>query len=170
VTLGIAIGVRAVGTDDSVSTVVGLSALPVVGLSILARTPWGKSLQTSLDAGRPEREAAKVRAAADRAAARDRLSRLYGPSRTLLVSPPPAHLDGSLPADLGFDPLSLSAGGRLAAMRTYELLHARWAMLAVPGCVIPEGLSRAGVPLGESIWWKVGAAKLAGETLDYAGA
>jgi len=169
-TIGIAVGVRVVGADDSLQTVVGLSALPVVGLSILARTPAGKALQELLVADAPAREAA--RAAREAARAQARLSSpLYGASRPLLwgVSAAPAHLDGSLAADAGFDPLNLAAEGRLAKMREAELLHARWAMLGVPGALIPEVLSRSGVDVGEAIWWKVGAAKLAGDTINWGG-
>ena len=35
-------------------------------------------------------------------------------------------------------------------------MHARWAMLAAIGCLIPEVLSLQGVELGEPVWWKVG--------------
>ncbi len=79
--------------------------------------------------------------------------------------------------DYGFDPLGLAAGAgapgspsRLAAMHEAELLHARWAMLAAPGALLPELLSSsAGVDLGEPVWWKVGAAKLAGDTINWGG-
>jgi len=44
-----------------------------------------------------------------------------------------------------------------------ELLHARWAMLAVVGVVVPELLASFGaLPVAEPVWWKVGAAKAAG--------
>merc|ERR1711977_196744 len=49
----------------------------------------------------------------------------------------PAHLDGSLPGDFGFDPLGL--GKDPAALKWYqqaELQHARWAMLGVTGILI----------------------------------
>lgn len=35
-----------------------------------------------------------------------------------------------------------------------EILHARWAMLAVPGCLVPELLSLGGLDIGEPVWWK----------------
>lgn len=169
VTLGIAVGVKVIGANDSVASVVGLSALPVVGLSVLAKTPFGRGLEDGLKASKAERRAASERALSAQAAARAAMPRLFGPNRVRLVASPPAHLDGTLPADEGFDPLSLGAGGRLAAMRTAELLHARWAMLAAPGVVVPELLSRSGVELGEPVWWKVGASKLAGDTLNWGG-
>jgi hypothetical protein len=138
-------------------------------LSPHPRTPAGPQLQSGLASSAPQRSAAKAATAEARAAARSRLADLYGPTRALLVAPPPEHLDGSLPADLGFDPLGLGTG-RLAAMRTYELLHARWAMLGAVGAIVPEALTRAGVELGgESVWWRVGAAKLAGETINWGG-
>ena len=51
-----------------------------------------------------------------------------------------------------------------------ELLHARWAMLAVVGVVVPELLASFGaLPVAEPVWWKVGAAKAAGADLAYLG-
>ena len=42
-----------------------------------------------------------------------------------------------------------------------EIIHARWAMLGIPGVFIPELLVRyGGVQLSEPVWWKVGYAKL----------
>merc|ERR1711971_292065 len=59
---------------------------------------------------------------------------------------PAAHLDGSLPGDYGFDPLSLSADPEMRQwMVQAELQHARWAMLGVAGCVAPELLTNIGV-------------------------
>ena len=48
------------------------------------------------------------------------------------------------------------------------MLHARWAMLGVVGAVVPELLTDLGAlpPLAESVWWKVGAAKLSGGARD----
>jgi len=51
----------------------------------------------------------------------------------------PAHLDGSLPADFGYDPLGL--GKDPASLKWYreaELQHARWAMLGVAGVLGQE--------------------------------
>ena len=59
---------------------------------------------------------------------------------------PAAHLDGSLPGDYGFDPLSLSADPEMKKwMVQAELQHARWAMLGVAGAVAPELLTKIGV-------------------------
>lgn len=55
--------------------------------------------------------------------------------------PRPSYLDGSQPGDYGFDPLKLGeVPGNLERHREAELIHCRWAMLAVPGVLIPEAL------------------------------
>lgn len=67
-------------------------------------------------------------------------------------------LTGEMAGDYGWDPLRLwhrAQPGQRAWLREAELLHARWAMLAVVGCVVPEALAVAGVDLGEPVWWKV---------------
>ncbi|WP_289490169.1 chlorophyll a/b-binding protein, partial [Klebsiella pneumoniae] len=59
---------------------------------------------------------------------------------------PPAHLDGSLPGDFGFDPLNLGVNKEaLDWYRNAELQNGRWAMLGVAGIVIPAELTRVGV-------------------------
>jgi light-harvesting complex I chlorophyll a/b binding protein 4 len=51
----------------------------------------------------------------------------------------PPHLDGSLPADYGFDPLNLGSNpDKLKWFREAELLHARWAMLGTAGVLAQE--------------------------------
>jgi hypothetical protein len=70
VTVGIAVGVRVVGTSESMSTVVALSALPVVGLSVLARTPAGAALQAAATAKAEASRAGEQQRLRDRAAAR----------------------------------------------------------------------------------------------------
>ena len=52
VTLGIVVGVKVVSSSETASTVIGLSSLPINGLSILARTPFGRSLQARTAAAR----------------------------------------------------------------------------------------------------------------------
>ena len=48
----------------------------------------------------------------------------------------PAHLNGELPGDYGFDPLNLGKdAGNLARFRECEILHGRWAMLGALGCL-----------------------------------
>merc|ERR1719159_1172097 len=51
----------------------------------------------------------------------------------------PSHLDGSLAADFGFDPLNLGADpSKLKWFREAELVHARWAMLGTAGVLAQE--------------------------------
>ncbi|CAI7919289.1 unnamed protein product [Closterium sp. NIES-53] len=51
-----------------------------------------------------------------------------------------------------------------------EILHARWAMLGALGVVVPEALQHySDTAFLEAVWWRVGAAKLAGDDLDYLG-
>merc|ERR1711904_675311 len=52
---------------------------------------------------------------------------------------PPAHLDGSMPGDFGFDPLRLGTDPTLLKwFREAELQHCRWAMLGVTGILLGE--------------------------------
>lgn len=54
-------------------------------------------------------------------------------------STPPKHLDGSLPADFGFDPLGLGGDPEfLKWAAESERVHSRWAMLAVAGILAQE--------------------------------
>jgi hypothetical protein len=67
-------------------------------------------------------------------------------------------LDGSLPGDYGFDPLSL--GVEPYKLKWYvqaELQNARWAMLAVAGILVPEVLKSigAGGPAADVAWFNV---------------
>ena len=72
----------------------------------------------------------------------------------------PLELDGSLPGDVGFDPAGFTkedgegqglwlppgyddktyCGSRVEYLREVEVLHGRWSMLAVVGCMAPEAL------------------------------
>ncbi|CAK9867323.1 unnamed protein product [Sphagnum jensenii] len=55
--------------------------------------------------------------------------------------PRPPYLDGSAPGDFGFDPLGLGeVPENLERYKESELIHSRWAMLAVPGVLLPEAL------------------------------
>lgn len=76
-----------------------------------------------------------------------------------------SYLDGSLPADFGFDPLGLSdpegAGGFIDPkwLAYSEVIHARWAMLGAAGIIAPEILANAGVipqSVDQVLWWKSG--------------
>jgi light-harvesting complex I chlorophyll a/b binding protein 4 len=54
-------------------------------------------------------------------------------------STPPNHLDGSLPADFGFDPIGLGTDPDfLKWAAEAERVHSRWAMLAVAGILVQE--------------------------------
>ncbi|XP_073001289.1 chlorophyll a-b binding protein 7, chloroplastic isoform X4 [Typha latifolia] len=99
----------------------------------------------------------------------------YGRDRPRWLGPIPynypPYLTGDLPGDYGFDLAGLAKDP--VAFRKYfnfEILHARWAMLASLGVIIPELLDVLGVVhFVEPVWWKVGYAKLQGDTLDYLG-
>ncbi|CAL0328437.1 unnamed protein product [Lupinus luteus] len=55
--------------------------------------------------------------------------------------PRPEHLDGSAPADFGFDPLGLGrVPENLERFKESEVFHCRLAMFAVPGVLVPEAL------------------------------
>lgn len=72
-------------------------------------------------------------------------------------STPPPYLDGSLPGDVGFDPLGL--GEDPEALKWYvqaELVHARFAMLASVGMLVPEIITKLGLA-NIPVWFKAGA-------------
>ncbi|KAK9989859.1 hypothetical protein SO802_030098 [Lithocarpus litseifolius] len=72
-------------------------------------------------------------------------------------SSPPEWLDGSLPGDFGFDPLGLGSDPEsLKWFAQAELMHGRWAMLAVAGILIPEWLGRIGF-IDKFSWYDAGA-------------
>jgi len=65
----------------------------------------------------------------------------------------PAHLDGTLPGDFGFDPLGLGADPeRLKYYQEAELMNSRWAMMAVTGITVTEVMGIGGP------WYEAGAA------------
>lgn len=69
----------------------------------------------------------------------------------------PAHLDGSMVGDNGFDPLGLGTDPEtLVWYRQAELQHCRWAMLGVVGILVPELLTKLGI--GNFPEWNVAGA------------
>ncbi len=68
----------------------------------------------------------------------------------------------------GYDPLGLGKDPeQVAKYRVNELIHARWAMLAAAGIIIPEGLQANGAAIKGGTWFETGAEMLNGGTLNY---
>ena len=68
----------------------------------------------------------------------------------------------------GYDPLGLGKDdATLAKYRSNELLHARWAMLAAAGIIIPEGLQANGAPIVGGTYFETGSKMLDGGLLNY---
>ncbi|GBF88582.1 chlorophyll a-b binding protein, chloroplastic [Raphidocelis subcapitata] len=103
------------------------------------------------------------------------LSKWYGPDRALFLpgglldrDDLPLYLDGTLPGDYGYDPLGLGKDTeQVAKYRVNELIHARWAMLAAAGIIIPEGLAASGSAIKGATWFETPAAMLNGGTLNW---
>eukprot|EP00355_Strombidium_rassoulzadegani_P003437 CAMPEP_0168628372 /NCGR_PEP_ID=MMETSP0449_2-20121227/11809_1 /TAXON_ID=1082188 /ORGANISM="Strombidium rassoulzadegani, Strain ras09" /LENGTH=277 /DNA_ID=CAMNT_0008670787 /DNA_START=42 /DNA_END=875 /DNA_ORIENTATION=+ len=85
-----------------------------------------------------------------------------------------SYLDGSLPGDFGFDPLGLSdpegAGVFVSPewLAYSEVIHGRFAMLGIAGCMAPEILGAAGVIPADTglVWFKSGVILPAGAPKD----
>ncbi|PSC76753.1 light-harvesting of photosystem I [Micractinium conductrix] len=87
------------------------------------------------------RPAARVAARRSAVAVQASTRPLWQPGTT-----PPAHLDGSMPGDFGFDPLNLGVNkDALEWYRNAELQNGRWAMLGVAGILFPAELTRQGL-------------------------
>lgn len=73
-------------------------------------------------------------------------------------SSPPDWLDGSLPGDFGFDPLGLGSDLDLLNWSAQaELVHGRWAMLAVTGILIPDWLQKIEFIENNFSWYNAGS-------------
>eukprot|EP00877_Chromochloris_zofingiensis_P007106 jgi/Chrzof1/2649/Cz11g23240.t1_LHC15[v5.2] len=160
-------------TGEQAGSILLFAAAPITLLTALSKSSLGKQVQEALNEKLPVLEAEAQALKQQHTEARLR-SPWYGPDRPQL---PPAlgggapHLTGIVAGDYGFDPLGLGVDPA-AFQRNLEaeLVHARWAMLAAIGCLVPEVLSMSGVNVGEPVWWKVGAAKLNGDlTLNWGG-
>jgi light-harvesting complex II chlorophyll a/b binding protein 5 len=103
------------------------------------------------------------------------LDKWYGPNRALYLpgglldrAEVPSYLNGELAGDYGYDPLRLGKDPeQVRAYREAELIHARWAMLAAAGFIIPEGLEANGADIVGGTWFETGAKMLDGGTLNY---
>ncbi|KAG1667420.1 hypothetical protein FOA52_004837 [Chlamydomonas sp. UWO 241] len=81
-------------------------------------------------------------------------------------NPAPAHLDGSLPGDYGFDPLSLGSEPKLMAWFVQaELQNGRWAMMGVAGILFTSIGAAAGLPLPQ--WYDAGEVAQASSTMSF---
>ncbi|KAK9164827.1 hypothetical protein Scep_000018 [Stephania cephalantha] len=148
------------------------SALPFTAVKAIANTSLAKTLQNRMlqTKTRALQNSSQFKALAQRARNQ---SLWYGESRPRWLGPIPynypEYLTGELPGDYGFDLAGFSKDPE--AFQNYfnfEILHARWAMLAALGVLIPELLDLSGViHFVEPVWWRVGYAKLKGDTLDY---
>jgi light-harvesting complex II chlorophyll a/b binding protein 5 len=104
-----------------------------------------------------------------------KLEKWYGPQRALYLpgglldkTDIPNYLVGELPGDYGYDPLGLGKDSeQVSKYREAELIHARWAMLASAGFIIPEGLESNGADIVGGTWYETGAKMLDGGTLNY---
>ncbi|CAN6440713.1 unnamed protein product [Victoria cruziana] len=159
---------------QEVAGVLVFSAFPFTIVKAIASSSLGATLQERIQATKAANLANydNNRALAERARAE---SFWYGEERPRWLGPLlydyPPYLTGELPGDYAFDIAGLSKEHvALQKYFNFEVLHARWAMLASVGVLVPELLDHFGVVhFVEPVWWKVGYAKLKGDTLDYLG-
>lgn len=194
VTFGVALGVFLVQKFGSNASLL-FSALPVVLLTCVSKSDLGDGLREQArnakekdeggtEGGREGRERMRVLAKA-------KFPKYFGEERGRWMPRGsvsffsggdsddddassfmfPSYLDGTLAGDAQFDPLRLSDTEEKRRRNVeLELLHGRWAMLAVVGVCVPEILSRSGaLELSEPIWWKIGEKVLEGIDVNYLG-
>ncbi|KAJ6736592.1 CHLOROPHYLL A-B BINDING PROTEIN 7 CHLOROPLASTIC [Salix viminalis] len=159
---------------QEVAGVVIFSAIPFTAVKAIANSPLGESLQRRLEERKKlaVQQSSKFKALAQKAR---KESFWYGEERPRWLGPIsyqyPTYLSGELPGDYGFDVAGL-AEDPVAFQKyfNFEILHARWAMLAALGALVPEVLDLSGAfHFIEPVWWRVGYSKLKGDTLDYLG-
>ncbi|XP_078170285.1 chlorophyll A-B binding family protein [Carex rostrata] len=159
---------------QEVAGVVIFSAIPFTAVKAIANSSLGEQLRSRLEQTKKSalKEATSLKALSKQAR---QASPWYGPDRPRWLGPIPynypSHLTGEFAGDYGFDVAGLGKDPiDFQKYFNFEILHARWAMLAALGVVIPELLDLLGiVHFVEPVWWKVGYAKLQGDTLDYLG-
>jgi len=98
--------------------------------------------------------------------------KLYLPGGFMAADEIPRYLDGSLAGDYGYDPLGLGKdAAQVEEYRKFELIHARWAMVAILGCLIPEAADQFGdgTQIIGPVWWQTGAEMLDGSFLKWYG-
>ncbi|KAD4385014.1 hypothetical protein E3N88_25182 [Mikania micrantha] len=158
-----------------------VDSIPFTAVKAIANSSLGETLQRRMQEQKKVavNKASLYKAQAENAKKDRQVKPLhlfwYGEERPRWLGPIPfeypTYLDGELPGDYGFDIAGLSQDP-VAFNRycNFEILHARWAMLAALGALIPELLDLVGAfHFVEPVWWRVGYSKLQGETLDYLG-
>ncbi|KAJ0087180.1 hypothetical protein Patl1_09316 [Pistacia atlantica] len=141
------------------------SAIPFTAVKAIANSPLGEWLQNRMLETKKAalQDSSKFKALAQKARNE---SLWYGEERPRWLGPIPydypSHLTGELPGDYGFDVAGLSKDPvSFQKYFNFEILHARWAMLAALGALIPELLDMFGAfHFVEPVWWKVGYSKL----------
>ncbi|KAL2471854.1 Chlorophyll A-B binding family protein [Abeliophyllum distichum] len=165
---------RSKASWQEVAGVLVFSAIPFTAVKAIANSPLGEALQRRMAEKKQFylENSSKFKALADKA----RMDSMwYGEDRPRWLGPIsydyPSYLTGELPGDYGFDIAGLSKDPvALQKLFNFEVLHARWAMLAALGALIPEVLDLTGTfHFVEPVWWRVGYSKLKGDTLDYLG-
>ena len=194
VTFGVALGVVLVQKFGSNASLL-FSALPVVLLTCVSKSDLGDGLREQArkakEADEGGTEGGREGRERMRALAKAKFPKYFGEERGRWMPRKsvsffsggdsdddasssfmfPSYLDGTLAGDAQFDPLRLSDTEEKRRRNVeLELLHGRWAMLAVVGVCVPEILSRSGaLELSEPIWWKIGEKVLEGIDVNYLG-